>query len=72
VWQGLRLSEPCASSLAEIQIITARELRKSFWSVKGIVFAAVSIAGGPGVLMLLEWLDGVQRERLTDVQNNEH
>ena len=52
------------SPFAEVQLVTARELRKSFRSVKGIVLAAVSIAGGAGVAMLFAWLDRVQRENL--------
>ncbi len=52
------------SPFAEVQLVTARELRKSFRSVKGIVLAAVSIAGGAGVSMLFAWLDRVQRENL--------
>jgi ABC-type transport system involved in multi-copper enzyme maturation permease subunit len=52
------------SPFAEVQLVTARELRKSFRSVKGIVLAALSIAGGAGVAMLFAWLDRVQRESL--------
>jgi ABC-type transport system involved in multi-copper enzyme maturation permease subunit len=52
------------SPFAEIQLVTARELRKSFRSVKGVVLAAVSLAGGAGVAMLFAWLDRVQRENL--------
>ena len=52
------------SPFAEVQLVTARELRKSFRSVKGIVLAAVSLAGGAGVAMLFAWLDRVQRENL--------
>jgi ABC-type transport system involved in multi-copper enzyme maturation permease subunit len=52
------------SPFAEIQLVTARELRKSFRSVKGIVLAAVSLAGGAGVAMLFAWLDRVKRESL--------
>jgi ABC-type transport system involved in multi-copper enzyme maturation permease subunit len=52
------------SPFAEVQLVTARELRKSFRSVKGIVLAAVSIAGGAGVAMLFAWLERVQRENL--------
>jgi hypothetical protein len=52
------------SPFAEVQLVTARELRKSFRSVKGIVLAAVSVAGGAGVAMLFAWLDRVQRENL--------
>jgi ABC-type transport system involved in multi-copper enzyme maturation permease subunit len=52
------------SPFAEVQLVTARELRKSFRSVKGIVLAAVSVAGGAAVAMLFAWLDRVQRENL--------
>jgi hypothetical protein len=52
------------SPFAEVQLVTARELRKSFRSVKGIVLAAVSLAGGAAVAMLFAWLDRVQRENL--------
>jgi len=52
------------SPFAEVTLITARELRKSFRSVKGIVLAAVSIAGGAGVAMLFAWLERVQRENM--------
>jgi ABC-type transport system involved in multi-copper enzyme maturation permease subunit len=52
------------SPFAEVQLVTARELRKSFRSVKGIVLAAVSLAGGAGVAMLFAWLDRVQRENM--------
>jgi len=50
------------SPFAEVQLVTARELRKSFRSVKGIVLAAVSLAGGAAVAMLFAWLDRVQRD----------
>jgi ABC-type transport system involved in multi-copper enzyme maturation permease subunit len=52
------------SPFAEVQLVTARELRKSFRSVKGIVLAAVTIAGGAGVAMLVGWLERMQREHL--------
>ena len=52
------------SPFAEVQLVTARELRKSFRSMKGIVLAAVSVAGGAGVAMLFAWLDRVRRENL--------
>jgi hypothetical protein len=52
------------SPFAEVQLVTARELRKSFRSVKGVVLAAVSLAGGAAVAMLFAWLDRVQREAL--------
>ena len=48
---------PPVSPFAEVQLVTARELRKSFRSVKGIVLAALSIAGGAGVSMLFAWLE---------------
>ncbi len=54
------------SPFAEVQLVTARELRKSFRSVKGIVLAAVSIAGGAGVSLLFAWMDRVQREKLPE------
>jgi ABC-type transport system involved in multi-copper enzyme maturation permease subunit len=52
------------SPLVEIQLVTARELRKSFRSVKGIVLAGLSLAGGAGVSMLFAWLDRAKREAL--------
>jgi ABC-type transport system involved in multi-copper enzyme maturation permease subunit len=52
------------SPFAEVQLVTARELRKSFRSVKGVVLAAVSLAGGAGVAMLFAWLDRIRRENL--------
>jgi ABC-type transport system involved in multi-copper enzyme maturation permease subunit len=52
------------SPFAEVQLVTARELRRSFRSVKGIVLAAVSVAGGAGVAMLFGWLDRLRRENL--------
>jgi ABC-type transport system involved in multi-copper enzyme maturation permease subunit len=52
------------SPFAEVQLVTARELRKSFRSAKGIVLAAVSVAGGSAVAMLFAWLERVQRENL--------
>jgi hypothetical protein len=71
VWQGLRLPfvrrvalGELVSPFVEVELVTARELRKSFRSVKGIVLAAVSIAGGAGVAMLFAWLERVQRENL--------
>jgi hypothetical protein len=58
------LRELAVSPFAEVQLITARELRKSFRSVKGIVLAAMSLAGGAGFAMLFAWIDRAQRENM--------
>jgi ABC-type transport system involved in multi-copper enzyme maturation permease subunit len=52
------------SPAVEIQLLVARELRKSFRSVKGILLAALSILGGGGVSMAFAWADRIQREHL--------
>ncbi len=52
------------SPFAEVQLVTARELRKSFRSAKGIVLAALSIAGGAAVSMLFAWFERTQRDAL--------
>jgi hypothetical protein len=52
------------SPFTEVQLVTARELRKSFLSVKGIVLAAVGVGGGTAVSMLVAWLDRVRIEQL--------
>jgi ABC-type transport system involved in multi-copper enzyme maturation permease subunit len=52
------------SPFAEVQLVTARELRKSFRSVKGIVLAAVTIAGGTAVAMLFAWVERARLEKL--------
>ncbi len=54
------------SPFSEVQLVTARELRKSFRSVKGIVLAAVTVAGGAGVSMLFAWLDRMRRTELPE------
>jgi ABC-type transport system involved in multi-copper enzyme maturation permease subunit len=60
------LRELAVSPFAEVQLITARELRKSFRSVKGIVLAAMSLAGGAGVAMLVASFDRGQRENIPE------
>jgi ABC-type transport system involved in multi-copper enzyme maturation permease subunit len=55
---------PVVSPLAEVRLITQRELRKNFRSLKGVVLAALSIAGGAGASMLFAWMDRVRREQL--------
>jgi ABC-type transport system involved in multi-copper enzyme maturation permease subunit len=60
----LDFRELAVSPFAEVQLITARELRKSFRSVKGIVLAAMSLAGGAGVAMLFAWVDRAQHENM--------
>ncbi len=57
------------SPFAEIQLVASRELRKSFRSVKGILLAALSLAGGAGLSMLFVWLDRAQREHLPPGMN---
>jgi ABC-type transport system involved in multi-copper enzyme maturation permease subunit len=52
------------SPLSEVQLVTARELRKSFRSAKGIVLAVLTLAGGAGVAMLFAWADRLRREKL--------
>lgn len=54
------------SPFTEIQLITSRELRRSFRSVKGGLLAALSVAGGAGVAMLFAWLDRLQRQNLPE------
>jgi ABC-type transport system involved in multi-copper enzyme maturation permease subunit len=50
--------------LSEVRLVTQRELRKSFRSVKGGALAALTIVGGTGVSMLFAWLDRRAREEL--------
>jgi ABC-type transport system involved in multi-copper enzyme maturation permease subunit len=52
------------SPAVEIQLLVARELRKSFRSVKGILLAVLSILGGGGVAMAFAWLDRIRHEHL--------
>jgi ABC-type transport system involved in multi-copper enzyme maturation permease subunit len=64
--RGVPTSTVCraVSPFAEIQLVTQRELRKSFRSVKGILLAALSVAGGTGLAMLFAWIDRVGREQM--------
>jgi ABC-2 type transport system permease protein len=50
--------------LSEVRLVTQRELRKSFRSVKGGVLAALTIVGGAAVSMLLAWVDRRAREEI--------
>jgi ABC-type transport system involved in multi-copper enzyme maturation permease subunit len=59
-----RPREPALSPAVEIHLLVARELRKSFRSVKGILLALLSILGGGGVAMAFAWVDRVKRENL--------
>jgi ABC-type transport system involved in multi-copper enzyme maturation permease subunit len=52
------------SPFVEVELVTLRELRRSFRSTKGALLAAISVVGGAGVAMLFAWLDRVQREKL--------
>ncbi|HXX66754.1 MAG TPA: ABC transporter permease subunit [Polyangiaceae bacterium] len=54
------------SPLVEVQLIAWRELRKSVRSVKGLVLAAMTLAGGAGASMLFAWIDRLKREALPD------
>ncbi len=54
------------SPITEVHLITMRELRRSFRSVKGGLLAALSIAGGAGVSMLFAWLDRIQRQNVPE------
>lgn len=54
------------SPLVEVQLVTWRELQKSFRSVKGGVLAGLSVAGGAGASMLFAWLDRVRRQTLPE------
>lgn len=54
------------SPLVEVQLITGRELRKSVRSVKGVILAALSLAGGAGASMLLAWLERLRIEKLPE------
>jgi ABC-type transport system involved in multi-copper enzyme maturation permease subunit len=52
------------SPLVEVQLVTARELRKSFRSAKGVVLAGLSLAGGTGATILLSWAERLKRAEL--------
>jgi hypothetical protein len=68
VWQGLSSSgRPEAnrvSPFSEVELITLRELRRTFRSAKGGILAGLSVAGGAGVSMLVAWLDRLQAEKM--------
>jgi hypothetical protein len=68
VWQGLSSSgRPEAnrvSPFSEVELITRRELRRTFRSAKGGILAGLSVAGGTGVSMLIAWLDRLQAEKV--------
>jgi ABC-type transport system involved in multi-copper enzyme maturation permease subunit len=52
------------SPFAEVRLVTQRELRKSFRSVKGVLLTAMTLAGGAGAAMLFAWLDRSKRENM--------
>jgi ABC-type transport system involved in multi-copper enzyme maturation permease subunit len=54
------------SPLLEVQLIAGRELRKSVRSVKGLVLAALSLAGGAAASMLLAWVERMRVENLPE------
>lgn len=54
------------SPLVEVQLIAWREVQKSVRSLKGIVLAAMTLAGGAGVSMLLAWIERLKREALPE------
>jgi len=54
------------SPLVEVQLIAWRELRKSVRSLKGLVLAAMALAGGAGASMLFAWIDRLKREALPE------
>ena len=55
------------SPLVEVQLIAWRELRKSVRSLKGLVLAAMALAGGAGASMLFAWIDRLKREALPKI-----
>jgi ABC-type transport system involved in multi-copper enzyme maturation permease subunit len=68
VWQGLsssgRAEANSVSPFSEVELITLRELRRTFRSAKGGILAGLSVAGGAGVSMLVAWLDRLQSEKV--------
>ena len=52
------------SPFSEVELITRRELRRTFRSAKGGILAGLSVAGGAGVSMLVAWLDRLQAEKV--------
>jgi ABC-type transport system involved in multi-copper enzyme maturation permease subunit len=52
------------SPFTEVELITRRELRRSFRSAKGVILALLSVAGGAAVSVLLAWVDRARRERV--------
>ena len=54
---------------AEIRLVTARELRRSFRSSKGLLLALIAVLGGAGVSTLFAWMDRMKREAIASASN---
>jgi ABC-type transport system involved in multi-copper enzyme maturation permease subunit len=57
------------SPVAEIRLVMARELRRSFRSSKGVLLVLIAVLGGAGVSTLFAWMDRMKREALASASN---
>jgi ABC-type transport system involved in multi-copper enzyme maturation permease subunit len=48
----------------EVQLVAGRELRKTFRSAKGLILAALTLAGGGGFSVLFAWIARLRTEQL--------
>ncbi len=54
------------SPLSEVELVTLRELRRTFRSAKGGILAGLSVAGGAAVSMLVAWLERLQSQNVPE------